>query len=108
MKKSLLLILLAGAVGFVCAYGLSKQSLQRQQDDLAKQQAAWQSEKSDLEAALAGAKGQVTTLPGATRIVETTRKISPEEILGRLKTMKVAADQPRSARLLTHEFEKLI
>ena len=108
MKKNLMLILVAGGLGFICAYGLSKQSVKRQQDELLKQQAAWQTEKATLETALAGAKGQVITLPGATRVVDATKKVSPEEVLGRLKTMKVTVEQPRSGRLVTHEFENLI
>lgn len=108
MKKPLLLVVVAGGLGFACAYGLLHQSLKQQQDDFTKQQAAWQSEKSELEAALAGAKGRVTTLPGATRVVEIAKKVSPAEILERLKTMKVVADQPRTSRLLVHQFENLI
>lgn len=101
-------MLVAGGLGFACAYGLFKQSAQKQPDDFAKQQAAWQLERSALETALAAAKGNVTTLPGDTQIIEVDKKASPEEILGRLKTMKIVADQPRSARLVAHEFENLI
>jgi hypothetical protein len=108
MKKSLLLILVAGGLGFACACGWLKHSLKQQQDDFAGLQAAWQSEKSGLEDALASARGRVTVLPGKTQTVEVDGKISPEEILARLKTMKIVADQPRSARLVGHEFENLI
>ncbi len=108
MKKNLLLVLLAGGLGFVCAYGLFKQLSKQPQDDFAKQHAAWLSEKSELEAALANAKGNVIALPGKTQIVEVAKKSSPEEILGRLKVMKVIADQPRTGRLVAYEFENLI
>ena len=106
-NKSPLLILIAGALGFACAYGLLQQSLKQQQGDLAQKQAAWQAEKADLESALASAKGHITTLPGTTRVVAVAKKVSPGEILERLKTMRVVADQPRSARLLVHQFEAL-
>ena len=106
-NKSSLLILIAGALGFACAYGLLQQSLKQQQGDLAQKQAAWQVEKADLESALASAKGNTTTLPGTTRVVEVAKKVSRGEILERLKTMRVVADQPRSSRLLVHQFETL-
>jgi hypothetical protein len=106
--KNPLLILVAAALGFVCTFGKMQSKLAEKQTDFAKQQAAWSVEKSDLEAALASAKGRVTTVPGATRVVEVAaKKTSSAEILERLKTMRVVADQPRSARLLTHEFESL-
>lgn len=110
MKKSLLLVLFAIGLGFTCASAWFKQSLKQQQDGFSKQQAEWLAEKSALEAALSEASGRVTTLPGEThtRIVEITRKVSPAEILERLKQMKVTADQPRSGRLLGHELENLI
>jgi hypothetical protein len=107
-KTNLLLMVLAGALGFACAYGLMRQPPKREQSSFAEQQAAWLAEKSELETALANARGHTITLPGATRIVEVTNKISPEEILERLKRMKVASNQPRSTRLLIHQFENLI
>jgi hypothetical protein len=106
--KSPLGILAAAALGFACAYGLFQQSLKQQQDEFAKKSAAWQTEKINLESALASAKGRTTTLRGETKIVEVTKRISPAEILERLKTLKVVADQPRTSRLLVHQFEMLI
>ncbi len=110
-NKSPLLIMVAGALGFACAYGwfqhAFKQSLQQQQEYFSKQQTAWAAEKADLESALANARGRVTTLPGATKVVEIAKKISPAEILERLKTMRVVPDQPRTGRLLVHHFEAL-
>ncbi len=79
--KSPLGILAAAALGFACAYGLFQQSLKQQQDEFAKKSAAWQTEKIDLETALANAKGRTTTLRGETKIVEVTKRISPAEIL---------------------------
>ena len=108
MKNPLLLIFIAASLGFACAYGLLNQSLKQQQDSFAKQQAAWQSEKAELEAALASASGRTVTLPGATKVVEVAKKVSPGEILDQLKAMKIVADQPRSSRLLVHQFENLI
>ncbi|MFM2081697.1 MAG: hypothetical protein RL380_388, partial [Verrucomicrobiota bacterium] len=94
---------LTAALGFAAAFAL----LPAKQSDFAKQQAAWLAEKSDLEAALASAKGRVTAVPGATRVVEVTKQISPAEILERLKILRVVADQPRTTRLLAHQFETL-
>jgi hypothetical protein len=107
-NQSPLLILVAAALGFACAYGLMRQKIQSAQSGFNQQQTAWHLEKADLTAALASAKGRVTTAPGVTKIVEVAAKqTSPAEILERLKTLRVTGDQPRSARLLTHQFETL-
>ena len=107
MKKISTVTLVAAALAFACVWGLQRQSL-RQQADTAKKLAAMESEKAALEAALANAKSRTVTLPGATTVVEVTKAVSPTEILERLKTMKVVADQPRTSRLLVHQFENLI
>jgi hypothetical protein len=109
MKTSnLLLIVFAAALGFACAYGMMRQSLKRQEASFAEQQTAWLTEKSELESALAQSKGRTVRLPGETRVVEVTNEISPEQILERLKRMRVVPNQPRSSRLLVHQFESLI
>jgi hypothetical protein len=100
MKKSLVMILLGGALGFFCAYGLFRSS--------PKEPIAPLTEKSQPEAAAPVANPRVIMLVAKTNFVEVAKKLSPEEILGRLKLMKLAADQPRTARLLGHEFENLI
>ena len=117
-NKNLLLIVVAGALGFALAYAwfhhAFQQSLLQQQADFSKKETAWEAEKSSLEAALANARGQVTTLPGTittlpgtTKVVEVTNKISPAEILARLQALRVVPDQPRTARQVVHLFETL-
>ena len=101
-------ILVAGALGFACAYGLFQQSLKQHLENFTQKKAAWQTEKAELEAEITTAKGHTTTIRGETKIVEVAKKVSPEEILERLKAMKVAAAEPRSSRLLVHQFEALV
>jgi hypothetical protein len=107
-KRTALYVLIAGALGFAFACALARKSLKEQQTELVKLQALWLAEKSDLETALAVAHGRTITLPGTTRTVEVAKTVSPGEILERLKTMRVVANQPRSTRLLIHQFECLI
>ncbi len=99
MKKLLPPILLGGALGFVCACGLFRSS--------PAQPTAPVAEKPE-PAAAPTVNPQVITLPGKTTVVEVAKTASPEEIMERLKKMKITTDQPRGARLLGHEFENLI
>ncbi len=108
MKKSLVLMVVAGAAGFLCAYGWFKQSLQRQHEEFAAEKIAWQAEKVELEAAAAAARQPVIVASAKTRVVEVDRKDSPAEILAKLKTMRIAAGQPRTGRLLVREIENFI
>jgi hypothetical protein len=84
----------------------------RPASELATQQAAWQQEKADLEAALGNAKGsgRIVVVPGApapaaTPIVPV--KTTPAEIVARLQALK-PAPTPRVARQAIHDFEELI
>lgn len=73
-------------------------------------QAAWEAEKAQFEAALEEARGQgrePAPAPPA-RILTVTNRVSPAEILARLQTLRTATNSARSARLVIHEFERLI
>ncbi len=106
--KKILLMIIAGGLGFLCAYGLGHQALKQQRAAFAQVETEWKAEKAGLETALAGAKGQIITLPGETKTVQVEKQILSAEIIERLKTMKLAANNPRSQRLLIHQFENLI
>jgi hypothetical protein len=109
--KTLLIIAVVGALGFVGGHEMMSQALlQRHQGELARQQAAWDAEKAEIEAALQRARSQSAVIPTAVpaQVVQVTNHLSPAEILERLKTMRAPANQPRSARLLVHQFENLI
>jgi len=102
-RKLLLAMALVGGLGFAAGYSVVQHSLKQQQ-------AVWQAGRSALEADLAAARNrpaEVKTITAPGQVVQVEKKISPEEILGRLKTLKVIANQPRSTRLLVHQFESL-
>jgi CRISPR/Cas system CMR-associated protein Cmr5 small subunit len=110
--KRIVAILLATGVGFAAAtWFVSRQQSVRHAAQLAEQQAAWQAEKAELEAALERARNVapvVSTVTAPAQVIQVTNKLSPEEILERLKTMKAVASQPRSIRRVVHQFENLI
>ena len=94
---------IVGGLGFAVGYSVVQRSLQQQQ-------ALWQASRSALEADLAAAHNrpaEVKTITAPGQVVQVEKKISPGEILERLKTMKVIANQPRSTRRLVHQFESL-
>ncbi|HXI73386.1 MAG TPA: hypothetical protein VNN22_23845 [Verrucomicrobiae bacterium] len=102
-RKLLLAMALVGGLGFAAGYSVVQHSLKQQQS-------VWQAGRSALEADLAAARNrpaEVKTITAPGQVVQVEKKISPEEILGRLKTLKVIANQPRSTRLLVHQFESL-
>jgi hypothetical protein len=104
--KILLVIAIVGGLGFTAGYTLVQHSLKQQE-------AEWTIEKNNLENSLAEAQSRPATIQTQTfaapiQIVQVTNKISPEEILERLIKMKVSPDDPRSVRLLIHQFENLV
>jgi hypothetical protein len=104
VKGIVLTIAIAGGIGFAAAYAMVGHSF-------AKREAAWQADRDRLENALAAAQGvpvTVKTLAGPAQIIQVTNIVSPEEIVERLMTMKAATGDPRSVRLLLHQFESLI
>jgi hypothetical protein len=95
---------IVGGLGFAAGYAMVQHSLKRQQ-------AAWQIEKSKLESDLTKNQGQppaIETVMAPGQIIQVTNAISPEEILARLMTMKASQNDPRSVRLLVHQFESLV
>src|SRR4051794_3597793 len=109
--RTLLIIAVVGALCFAGGYGMLSQTLlKRHQAELAQQKSAWDAEKAGLEAALQRARSHSSPVATATpaQVVQVTNHASPAEILERLKTMRAPANQPRSARLLVHQFESLI
>lgn len=103
--KVILAIAIVGGLGFAIGYSLVQRSLKEQR-------LAWQASQSAVEAELALAqnqpaqiKTQTITMPG--QVVQVEKKVSPDEILEQLKLMKVVTSQPRTTRLLVHQFESL-
>ena len=114
MKKWLTVILAAG-LGFVMAsWRISRHLNTRNAAHLAEQQAAWQSERAALEAALAEAKIRVPVFPmplastPAAALAPPT-KLSPEEIVAKLLALNsVSGDSTRTVRQAIHGLEGLI
>lgn len=104
MMKILPVIVAVGVLGLAVGYAIVQHSFKARE-------AVWQIEKAKLENALAQTQGrpaaiQTIAVPGQT--VEVTNQISPEEILARLIKMKASQSDPRSVRLLLHQFEYLV
>ncbi len=111
--KKVLVILAAAGFGFIAAgvvYSSRQAALDKiSRDELARQQAAWQSEKAKLEAALNAARvPTAAAVPTAPQFIETVRSIAPAEILDKLKSLKMAGGQARGQRQAIHLFESLI
>lgn len=88
---------------------VSKYQSARAATELAAAQAAWQAEKAALEVALARrARSPLSTAPTPVRTVTVTNHSSPEEILERLKALRVGANSVRDSRRVVHELESLI
>lgn len=115
MKRALVVILAAGVGCAVATVIVSKRLNARQAAQLAEQQAAWQAEKADLEAALENARANTHTIvvPGAPAVVAPPAapvKLSPTEIVAKLRGLKSSpgASQSRNLRLAIYLFEDLI
>jgi hypothetical protein len=111
MKTALILI----GTGLACvltAVFVSQRSQARHAAELAAQQAAWQEEKAELEAALGNAKAaeRVVVIPGAPAPVPApaiSATAPPNHIVARLRALKPAPTL-RMARQAIHDFEDLI
>src|SRR4051812_426570 len=111
--KTALIGIVAAVIGCALTAIIVSQRLNaRGAAELAAQQAAWQQEKADLEAALANTKGseRVVVVPGAPALAATpiiSVKTTPVEIVARLRALKPAPTS-RVARQAIHDFEELI
>jgi hypothetical protein len=78
--------------------------------EMAAQRLAWETDRARLESALKNARSRPALIEQAAPAIvkETVKRESPDEILGRLKNIRIGANQPRPAREAIVEFEKLI
>ncbi|HEY2952893.1 MAG TPA: hypothetical protein VGK40_09935 [Verrucomicrobiae bacterium] len=113
--KNTLVVVLAASLGFaVASVIVSNRLAARHAVQLAEQQAAWQAEKAELEAALENAKSnpRIVTVPGAPAPAPPAApaKLSPAEIVARLRGLKSApgAGPTRTVRQAVHSLEELI
>lgn len=114
MKTTLWVLVVAallGLAGFKAYYQLAA----RQAEQRAQQQAAWDAEKADLEAALAASKQLAPVSPLVSRAVPTdapaaapSAKKSAAEIIAKLRALPATPGRPRAARQMIHLFEELI
>jgi hypothetical protein len=112
MKTALIWIVAAGMACALTAMLVSQRSQARHAAELAAQQAAWQQEKAELEAALGNAKGaeRVVVAPGApapVAVASIPARTTPNEIVARLRALKPGPTS-RMARQAIHDFEELI
>ena len=114
MKKLFLLIVAVG-FGFAAAFLIVSNRLTTQHAArLAEQQAAWQAEKANLEAALAEARArrpQVLAVPATLPPLNTSdpSKLPPADIIAKLAALKSAPPgQGRTVRQAIHWLEELI
>jgi hypothetical protein len=115
MKTALIWIAVAGAGCVLTAMIVSQRLNARHEAEIAKQQAAWQQEKADLEFALQNTKSaeRVVVVPAASAPIAAPAipaKTAPAEIVARLRALKFAPgmSQSRAARQAIHDFEELI
>lgn len=114
MKTALALVLAVG-FGFIAASVIvSRHQTARHAAELAEQQAAWQAEKSELEAALEDAKAnpRVVTVRGASAPapVAVPTKRSPSDTVAKLRGLRLGsgAGQTRLRRKAVYWLEDLI
>ncbi|MBI3874928.1 MAG: hypothetical protein HY300_02990 [Verrucomicrobia bacterium] len=121
--KVVITSLLIGAVCIaVTATVMEKRAVEREHQAIARAQAEWATEKSQLDAALKKAKGKTVVVESpapaapAPAIVTVTAKPDPREIIERLKHFKFLAatgqgpnpGQTHTVKRLVHEFESLV
>lgn len=112
--KAAFICVLAGIACVLTAMFVSQRLNARHAAELAAQQAAWQQDKTDLESALANAKGteRLVVVPGApapaTATVPTLARTTPADIIARLRVLKFAPSRARASRQAIHDLEELI
>jgi hypothetical protein len=112
--KTAFICIVTGIACVLAAMFVSQRLNARYAAELAAQQAAWQQEKADLEAALSNAKGaeRLVVVPGAPAPVAATplvpTKATPVDIITRLRGLKFAPSRSRAARQAIHDLEELI
>ena len=109
--KALLAVVIATSLGFAVGYAMLSRLLERQKAEWASRQAAWQTQKEELETALASARNSSPVMPAPAlpgRIVQVTNRVSAAEILERLKTLRAGTNSSRGVRVVLHQFESLL
>lgn len=110
--RILLVIGIAGGLGFAAAYGLMNRFLRQERAELASQQAAWQAEKAELEAALeqakASARETVVAAPAPPPVAPA--RPTPAEIIARLQALRLTAGAgaPAQVRQALYWLEELV
>ncbi len=111
MKIALALIL-AAVAGFAAAsVFVSQREAARHARQLAEQQAAWQAEKAELEAALEAVQARVhrVGVPAAPIEPAAPAKLSPAQIIAKLQELRLSPGSPaRNLRQSLYWFEALI
>ncbi len=116
MKTALFCVVSVGIACVLTAMIVSQRLIARHAAELATQQAAWQQEKTDLEAAVENAKGteRLVVVPGTPATQATAMpapiKPTPADIVARLRALKFGpgVSPTRASRQAIHDLEELI
>jgi hypothetical protein len=113
MKTAVAMVVVAGVGVAVGAWVVARQFNSRRAAELATHQAAWQTEKAELEAALeeakARARGAMTPIAAQPQVASAPAKLSPAEIIAQLVSLKSASvNNPRAMRKAIYWLEELV
>jgi len=107
MKKAFFVLVVAGAAFAIAFFIASDRQAALDATRLAEKQAAWETEKAELQAALRKAGHQTAPVERIVT-VEQTKKINPKEIIEKLRAGNFGANPNRRVRLAIQQFENLI
>jgi hypothetical protein len=114
MKRTLLILLVAGVAFALASLIVTRRQAARSAALLAEQQAAWQAEKAELEAALEQAREEArlasVSWPAAPAAKPSApARLSPKEIMARLQALRLApgTNPARTLRQAVYWFEEL-
>lgn len=113
MKTILAVILAAGLGAIAATLIVSQRAADQHATQLAEQQAAWQAERAELEAALERAKARrapTSLAPAAPVAAIPALRLSPAQIIARLQQIRLAPDKSptRGLRQAVYFLEELI
>jgi hypothetical protein len=112
MKTAVVMMVVASVGVAIGAWVVSRQLNSRRDAEFAARQAAWQSEKAELEAALEDARSRARNamipVMASPVVSNAPAKLSPAEIIAQLVSLKsVSANNPRTMRKAIYWLEEL-
>jgi len=117
MKRAVLFMFVGVAIAAVLFAFAIKRSGAQHAEELAAQQAAWTQEKAELEKAIEDARSAarpapqlvaITPASESAPIVAAPARMTPAELIARLRALKFTPNRSRAARQAIHDLEDLI